>query len=205
MTTWIENPEGGRERGPRGLIRAWLEVLVRPGRFFRNGVSPGDQAPGLTFAIAVATVFTVGWTVVDPSVIPAISDSIIASAAVTLFIVGVLAAPVGLHLTAVTAVLSVILASLRRTDSGSIGLGDRGGVSETVQVIAYASAPFALAGPPIPAVRIACAVYATGLLVVGLRAVHDLSWARAVIAALPPALVGFWVGYRALASLRPLL
>jgi hypothetical protein len=202
VTTWIENPEGGRDRGPRGIARAWAEVLVRPTRFFRHGVSPGDQAPGLTFAIVVAAAFTGGWMVADPAVIPSIAGSNLASAAVALLVVAVLGAPVGLHLTAVTAVLSVILASLRRTESGGIGFGDRGGVSETVQTIAYASAPFALAGPPIPAVRIACAIYATALLVVGFRSVHGFSWVRAVLASIPPALIGFWVGYRALASLR---
>ena len=50
MTTWVENPTGGRDRGPRNLVRAWIEVLVRPQQFFRNGVAPGDQAPGLVFA-----------------------------------------------------------------------------------------------------------------------------------------------------------
>ncbi|SEH46642.1 hypothetical protein SAMN05192561_102183 [Halopenitus malekzadehii] len=209
MTTWIENPTGGRARGPRGLARAWSEVLRRPGRFFRNGVSPGDQAPGLTFAMAVAVAFTAGWFLADPAVIPAIAGtgalSTGASAAVALVLVGVLAAPVGLHLTAVAGVIAVIVASLRRTETGSIGTADRGGVSETVQVVAYASAPFAIAGPPIPALRIACAIYATGLLVIGFRRIHDLSWPRTVIAILPPAVIGFGFGYRSLFAFRALV
>ncbi|MEF8855619.1 MAG: hypothetical protein V5A24_09035, partial [Haloarculaceae archaeon] len=53
MTEWVEDPAGGRERGPRGLARAWLEVLRTPWRFFATQISPGDQAPGLTFAAAV--------------------------------------------------------------------------------------------------------------------------------------------------------
>ncbi|OYR96216.1 hypothetical protein DJ71_01240, partial [Halorubrum sp. E3] len=56
VTSWIENPEGGRARGPRALARAWVEALIRPRRLFANGVSPGDQAPALTFAVAVAGV-----------------------------------------------------------------------------------------------------------------------------------------------------
>ncbi|WP_280536549.1 YIP1 family protein [Halopenitus sp. POP-27] len=204
MTTWIENPTGGRARGPRGLVRAWAEVLLRPGRFFRNGVSPGDQAPGLTFAMAVAVAFTAGWFLVDPTAIPGIVGSAAASAAVTLVLVGVLAAPVGLHLTAVAGVIAAIVASLRRTATGSIGTADRGGVSETVQVVAYASAPFALAGPPLPALRVACTIYATGLLVIGFRRIHGLSWPRTVIASLPPAVIGFGFGYRSLFAFRAL-
>ncbi|WP_096389406.1 YIP1 family protein [Halopenitus persicus] len=204
MTTWIENPAGGRDRGPRGLVRAWIEVLLRPGRFFRNGVSPGDQAPGLTFAMAVAMAFTAGWFLADPGAIPGIVGSDTVSAAVTLVLVGVLAAPVGLHLTAVAGVIAAIVASLRRTSDGSIGTADRGGVSETVQVVAYASAPFAVAGPPLPALRVACAIYATTLLAIGLRRIHGLSWPRSLLATLPPALVGFGFGYRSLFAFRTL-
>ncbi|SDY78591.1 YIP1 family protein [Halopenitus persicus] len=204
MTTWIENPSGGRDRGPRGLARAWIEVILRPGRFFRNGVSPGDQAPGLTFAVAVAVAFTAGWFLADPTAIPAIAGSAAVSATVTLVLVAVLAAPVGLHLTAVTGVVAVIVASLRRTSTGSIGTADRGGVSETVQVVAYASAPFAVAGPPVPALRAACAIYATGLLAIGFRRIHGLSWPRVLLAGLPPAIVGFGFGYRSLFAFRAL-
>jgi hypothetical protein len=204
VTTWIEHPTGGRDRGPRGLARAWIEVLLRPRRFFRNGVSPGDQAPGLTFAMAVAMAFTAGWFLADPTVIPAIAGSAAASAAVTLVLVGVLAAPVGLHLTAVSGVIAVIVASLRRTPGGSIGTADRGGVSETVQVVAYASAPFAVAGPPIPALRVACAIYATALLTIGFRRIHGLSWPRTLLAATPPAIAGFGFGYRSLFAFRAL-
>ncbi|MFB6236710.1 MAG: YIP1 family protein [Halopenitus sp.] len=193
MTTWIENPEGGRARGTRALVRSWTEVLVRPGRFFVTGVGPGDQAPGLTFAMAVAVAFATGWFATAPSAIPAIVGSPVVSAFVALFVVGLLAAPVGLHLTAALAVVSL-----------AVVVRDRGGVSETVQVVAYAAAPFALAGPPIPALRVACGLYAAGLLVYGLRTVHNTSWLRAAVAATPAALVGYGVGYRTIAAARGL-
>jgi len=47
VTTWIENPEGGRARGPRAVVRSWGEVLVRPRRFFVTGVGPGDVLDGV--------------------------------------------------------------------------------------------------------------------------------------------------------------
>lgn len=246
MTTWVEKPEGGRERGPRAIARAWIEVLVRPGRFFRAGVGPGDQAPGLTFAVVVAVAYAIGWIVVEPASVPVVTESWLLSAVVTVLVVGVLAAPVGLHVTAAVAVVSLVCASLRHrthrwlpaalllvviaaigllavqqhlaalaTAIAGVGLlavarrgfgfHERAGVSETVQVVAYASAPMAIAGPPIPELRIACGVYAAVLLAIGLRTVHGVSYPRAVVAAIVPALIGYGVGYRAIEAGRTLL
>jgi len=189
VTTWIENPEGGRDRGLRAIGRSWVEVLVRPWRFFRTGVGPGDQAPGLTFAMTVAFAYAGGWFAVAPDAVPGIVGSPTVSALVALLVVGLLAAPVGLHLTAAVAVVSL-----------AVTVRDRAGVSETVQVVAYASAPFAFAGPPTPALRVACGLYATGLLLYGLRTVHDTSPLRVVLGGTPAALLGYGVGYRTIAA-----
>ncbi|RAW44682.1 hypothetical protein DQW50_13100 [Halorubrum sp. 48-1-W] len=202
MNSWIGNPEGGRDRGLRGLARAWLEVLVRPRRFFANGVAPGDQAPGLTFAAAVAAVFVLGWVATEPTVVPAIAESTALSAAVVVLLVTALAAPVGLHLTAALATVSLVIASLEV--DGGVSFRDRGGVSETVQVVAYASAPMALAGPAIPALRVVCGGYATLLLLVGFRIVHGTTPFRTILAGLPPAAFGYGVGYRVVAAIRTL-
>jgi len=70
VTSWIADPEGGRARGPRALARAWIEALVRPRRLFANGVAPGDQAPALTFAVAVAAAYALGWIVSEPGSSP---------------------------------------------------------------------------------------------------------------------------------------
>ncbi|GAB3692713.1 YIP1 family protein [Halorubrum pallidum] len=203
MTSWIDDPAGGRARGARGIARAWIEVLVRPRRLFANGVSPGDQAPGLTFAVAVAVAYTLGWTLADPAAVPGIVGSVAVSALVVLLLVAALAAPVGLHLTAAVATLSVVIASV--TYDRGFGLRDRAGVSETVQVVAYASSPMALAGPPIPVLRIVCGAYATALFVVGIRTVHRTTLPRAVVAGLPPAVLGYGVGYRVIAAVRTVL
>lgn len=217
MTTWVEHPEGGRDRGPRGLARAWVEVLVRPGRFFRNGVAPGDQAPGLTFAVAVAVAYVGGRFLLVPGARPAFFASEVASVVVGLLVAALVVAPAALHLTA--ALLVVLLALLVR---------DRAGVSETVQVVAYASAPMALAGVGVspwlcavagPGGAVTCAGLATavaglrvllacwgaGLLVYGLAVVHGTSLVRAAAAAALPALLVFGYLFGGVFALESLL
>ena len=193
----------GRARGPRGIVQAWIAVLTRPTRFFARGVVPGDQAPGLTFAAVVAGVFTLGWTVTEPAIVPGIADSVALSAVVVVLIVTALGAPVGLHLTAALATLSLLVASVEGIPS--VRLRARGGVSETVQVVAYASAPMALAGPALPGLRILCGAYATLLLLVGLHTVHETTPLRTLVAGVPPALFGYGVGYRVVDAIRTVL
>jgi hypothetical protein len=180
VTTWVENPEGGRERGPRGLLRAWLEVLVRPRQFFRNGVAPGDQAPGLVFAVSVAVAYTVGLFAFAPDRVPALAGGRAVSVAIALAAVALVVAPAALHLTAALQTVLLIVA-----------VPDRAGVSETVQVLAYATAPCVFAGLPWPSLRLVCALYGTALLVVGLREVHDTTTARALAAGVIPAALLF--------------
>ena len=201
----MSGSSGGRPRGLRGIARTWVEVLVRPRRAFASGITPGDQAPALTFAVAVAAAFTLGLIATDPGAVPAVVPSSAALSGLVVFLVAVaLAAPVGLHLTAAVATVSVIIASVEIAD-GRFALRDRGGVSETVQAVAYASSPMALAGPSIPELRVLCGAYAAVLLYVGLRAVHGLGPIRTVAAALPPAALGYGVGYRSVAAARTLL
>ena len=127
VTQWVENPEGGRRRGPRGLARAWVEVLVRPGRFFRNGVAPADQAPGLTFALAVAFTVVVGRLLLSPGSLPGYTRVVSStgspylSAAVLAGVIGFLVAPLVLHLAAALATLSLIAV-----------VDDRAGISASV-------------------------------------------------------------------------
>lgn len=204
MTFRIDSSTGGRPRGLRGIARTWAAVLVRPRQAFANGITPGDQAPALTFAVAVAAAFTLGLIATDPAAIPGVVPSSPALTALVVFVVVVVVGlPVGLHLTAAVATVSVVVASVEVAD-GRFALRDRGGVSETVQAVAYASSPMALAGPAIPELRVVCGAYAAVLLFVGLRAVHGLGPVRTVVAALPPAALGYGVGYRAVAAARTL-
>jgi len=197
VTTWVETPEGGRTRGPAGIARAWVEVLVRPRRFFTNGVAPGDQAPGLTFAIAVALAYVIGLLVVEPTTIlrpdriPILGGSTGLTVVLVLLLTAVAIAPAGLHL--MGALQTVLL---------MLTVNDRAGVSETVQVMGYAAAPCALAWIPLPGMAALCALYSTGLLILGIAVVHRTSVLRATVAAAIPATLIFWVGFGGLAAGR---
>lgn len=194
MTTWIEDPRGGRDRGPRAILRAWLEVLVRPQRFFRVGVAPGDQAPGLVFAMLVVTVEEATRLSLDPSAVLAVTGSRVLSVVLVVAVAVLIVTPAALHL--VAAIQTVALVPLAR---------DRAGISETVQVLAYASAPCALAGIPIPEVRALVTAYGAYLLVVGLSVVHPIGRRRAALAAAIPAALVFGYGFRGFEAVWTLL
>ncbi|WP_135303039.1 YIP1 family protein [Haloarcula amylovorans] len=196
MTQWVENTTGGRDRGPTALARAWGEILVRPRRFFRTGVAPGDQAPGLIFAALVVALEELSrFLVVDlarrgvvstgPFAYPAIGEFTPGIAVLVLLAVVVFVAPATVHLTAALQTLLLIPVA-----------ADRGGVSETVQVLCYAMAPCVFAGLPSPELRVLVTVWGAGLYVVGTAVVHELRLGvAAVLAALPAAIV-FGYGFR---------
>jgi len=185
MTQWVTDPTGGRDRGPRALVRAWIEVLVRPRRFFRTGIGTGDQAPALTFLMTVVAVEEASRFLLVGNAVPTVAGGERASMVVALAVVVLIVAPASLHL--ISALQTVLLMA---------AVPERGGVSETVQVLAYATAPCVFAGAPIPALRVACAVYGTVLYVVGLGRVHGLSLPRAVALGAIPAAVAFGYGFR---------
>ncbi|PSP71518.1 hypothetical protein BRC70_04665 [Halobacteriales archaeon QH_6_68_27] len=189
MTQWVENPEGGRDRGPVALLRAWGEVLVRPRRLFRSAVAPADQAPGLVFAATVVLVEELTRVLTGTAAYPVLGTRPTASVVFWLAVATVLVAPAGLHL--VAALQTVILIPFTE---------ERAGVSETVQTLAYAGAPCVFAALPSPAVRLVAAAYGALLLVVGTSEVHGLSLpAAAALSAVPSALV-FGYAFRGFAS-----
>lgn len=194
MTQWVENLTGGRGRGPIALVRAWFEVLVRPRRFFRAGVAPGDQAPGLVFAMAVVAIEEATRFALVFGAYPIVAGQRVASGALALVVAAGLIAPLVLHLAAAVQTLALIFL-----------VDERAGVSETVQVIAYASAPCVFAGAPIPVLRVACAAYGAVLLVVGTAEVHDTSLGRATLAAALPLTLVFGYGFRGFVAAETLL
>ena len=194
VTQWVENPTGGRDRGPVALARAWFEVLVRPRRFFRSGVAPGDQAPGLVFAAAVVFVEELSRMVLVAEAYPVLTNQPVASRALGLALAVVLVMPAALHLT--TALQTVILIPF---------VADRAGVSETVQVFAYATAPCVLAGLPIPVLRVACAVYGSILLVVGIDELHDIGFPKVLPLVAAPVAIIFGYGFRGFLAVEQLL
>ncbi|MFB6146925.1 MAG: YIP1 family protein [Halobacteriaceae archaeon] len=194
MTRWLGAPGGERGLGPRALLRDWVAALRSPERCFAERVVPGEQAPALAFAMAVAAVAGVTRLALVPASRPDLGGPPLVDAAATLGVVVVLVAPLVLHLVAAvqTAVLLLVVPEPRRD-----------GVSGTVQVVAYASAPCVAAGVPVPAVVAAVAAWGAVLLVVGIAVRNDLSGPRAAaVAALPAALLfGYaWRGFAAVAA-----
>ncbi|MFB6219967.1 MAG: YIP1 family protein [Halolamina sp.] len=191
MTTWVAEPDGGRARGPRGIARAWAEVLVRPRRFFRNGVAPADQAPGLVFGVLVAVVVAAGRLSVGdlPALPPFVPETGVLRAVLVLLAVGLFLAPATFHLAAALETLGLLLVA-----------PDRGGVSETVQLIAYSTAPCLFAAVPWPPLQVACCLYGAGLLVLGTAVRHETTLPRAALAAALPAVLVFGYGFGGLAA-----
>lgn len=189
MTQWVDDPTGGRDRGPVAVVRAFREVLVHPRQFFRTGIAPGDQAPGLVFAAAVVLVEEATRLALVADAYPVVGGQPLASKVLGLALAVVLVMPATLHLTAALQTLSLMALAPAR-----------GGVSETVQVLAYATAPCLLAGPPLAPIRLGCAVYGTALLVVGTSEVHDVGLARATAVAALPAAIIFGYGFRGFAA-----
>jgi hypothetical protein len=205
VTQWVEAATGGRDRGPFALARAWCEILVRPRRCFDNAIAPADQAPGLVFLVAVVLVEETtraavvagaerGLVDTGPFAYPELTGLSPLVTVVFVLLVAVLLAPAILHL--VAALQTLVLVALAP---------DRGGVGETVQVIAYATAPCVVAGVPDPRVRLACGLWGGGLYVLGISRVHGLSPARALVAAAVPAVLIFGYGFRAVPAARLIL
>lgn len=189
VTQWVENATGGRARGPRALLVAWLDALVRPRTFFRSSVAPGDQSAGLTFALAVVAVYLSTQFAFAPELVPTFSGFPRLSAVLVVGLLVVLVAPLVLHL--VAALQTLVLVPF---------VDDRAGVSETVQVFAYATAPCVFAGLPIPALQAACPLYGAFLATVGVSVRHDISFARAVVLTAIPNLVVFGFAFGGLAA-----
>jgi hypothetical protein len=185
MTTWVE-PEGGRERGLEGLAKSFTQVLVNPVTFFEEAVSPGDQAPGLVFAMAVVLVAAGTRLVLNPADALAFPAADWLRVVLTVALVVLLVTPAAVH--ALSALQTLALVAVAPS---------RAGVSQTVQVVAYAAAPCVLTGLGVPAVTAVAGLWAFALLVVGTRVVHDVSYVRAVLAAVAPGVLAFGSGFGA--------
>lgn len=190
MTEWVDDPTGGRPRGPAGLVRAWVSIMGRPRQFFRTQLSAGDQAPGLVFAATVVLVEEATRLALDPSAIPVYRGQVYASAALWVLAAVVLVTPAVVHLT--TAAVTLVLMATAP---------DRGGVSETVQVICYSLAPCVVTGVSSPVLTAVAAIWGTCLLVLGTAEVHGTGVARALPAIAIPGAVIFGVGFRGVESL----
>jgi hypothetical protein len=186
------------------IVRAWAEVLRRPRRFFRTGIAPGDQAPGLIFASLVVLVEELGRFLVvelaarglvsaEPFPYPAISGFSPGVAVLALLGIIVFVAPITVHLTAAIQTLLLVATA-----------PDRGGISETVQVMCYAMAPCVVAGLPVPELRVVVTLWSGALYVVGTAIIHELSLPKAAAVGAVPAAVLFGYGFRGFAAMSAL-
>lgn len=194
MTQWVTASEGGRDRGPKAIARAWFETTTGPTRFFRNGVAPGDQAPGVTFAMMVVLLEELTRFVLVDDAYPVVAGDTLLSGVLWLGIAVVIVVPIALHLLAALQTLLLLPFA-----------PDRGGVSETVQVYGYATAPCVFAGVPSPALRAVVGLYAFGLLAIGLATVHRTSVVRASVLGFVPGVLGYGYGFRALDGIFAIL
>ena len=189
--TGVADRVGAEDHLATELVRSWLRVLVSPRRFFRERVVPRDQAPGLLFAMGVVLVAETTRVAFVPGASNAGSPlfDVVRILAAVLFVT-----PAALHvLAALQTVLLIPLAP------------DRAGISETVQVLAYAAAPCALTGVPIVEVRALAGLYAAALLTIGLSEVHRISLGRSVLVGAVPAFLGYGLGFRAFDAITALL
>jgi hypothetical protein len=182
-------------------VRAWVEILRRPRRFFRTGVAPGDQAPGLVFAATVVLVEEVsryavvrlaerGLLSTGPFDYPAIAGFSPGVAVLALFAILVFVTPATVHLTAALQTLLLLPLGLLPVAS------DRGGVSETVQVMCYAMAPCLLAGLPSAEVRVLVTAWGAGLYLLGTAVIHNVRLPVATVVGAVPAAIIFGYGFR---------
>jgi hypothetical protein len=154
--------------------------------FFEEAVSPGDQAPGLVFGMAVVLVAAGTRLALQPTDALAFPTAGWLRVVLTVALVVLLVTPAAIH--ALSALQTLALVAVAPS---------RAGVSETVQVVAYAAAPCVATGLGVPVVTALAGLWAFALLVVGTRVVHDLSWLRAVLAAVVPGVLAFGTGFGA--------
>lgn len=178
----------------RDTIAAWLAVMTRPRAALRDEITAGKQAPALVFAmgvVAIEELVRLGF--VGPSN-RVLGGGPWIEAVAWIGIAVLLVTPAVLHL--VAGLQTLLLVAVAR---------DRAGISETVQVIAYATAPCVAAGIPSPALRVACGAYGTWLLIVGIGIRHELGPRRAGLVAAIPAAIVFGYGFRAFPAIGTLL
>jgi hypothetical protein len=129
-----------------------------------------------------------------PSPYPLLVDAPLLSTAFWVLAATLFVAPLALHLLSAVGTVGLMLA-----------VRDRAGISETVQVLAYATAPCLVAGYPDPRLRVLATAYGFALLVVGIAVVHDTTWRRALLASAIPGAVAYGFGFRGFAALGTVL
>lgn len=187
-------PDDGTPAAPASPVRALATLLLRPRRFFRTAVEPGEQGSALLSAMAVVAVEEATRMALVPGAVPGMADAGLLAVAFWLGVAVLVVTPVALHLLA--ALQTLVLVPFVR---------DRGGVAETVQVLAYATAPCAVAGVPVPELRVLATAWGAAILVVGVSEVHGPGLEPAFVLSAPASALVFGYGFRGFAALATLL
>lgn len=192
---WLDDTDG-RPGVPLGLARSWVAVMTSPRQFFVRAIVPGEQAPGLAFAMAVVAVEeATRFALVGPgTAYPVLGGMPLVSAVLWLGVAVLFVAPGVLHL--VAALQTILLVPF---------VEERGGISETVQAIAYATAPCVVAGLPVPELRVLATAWGAVLLVLAISEVHGPWFEPAALLAAVPAAVVFGYGFRGFHAVATLL
>lgn len=172
----------------------WLLAMFFPWRCFRHHVRPRDQSLAIVFAMSMVAVWAVVRALVGALSHPALGSGGWLSAAIWIVLRVVVVTPVALHLLA--AVATVILVAVAP---------DRGGVSETVQVIAYSMAPVPLLSIELVGVQAVAALYGVILMWYGTRIVHRVPFERALLVVALPAYMLYAMGFGVDAAIAELL
>lgn len=143
----------------------------------------------------VAIEEAIRFALVGPGVAyPVVGGLPLLSAVLWLGVAVLFVTPVALHL--VAALQTIVLVPF---------VEDRGGVSETVQLLGYATAPCIVAGVPVPEVRAAVTIWGAVLLVLGVSEVHGPWYEPAAAFAALPAAIVFGYGFRGFDAIGTLL
>ena len=172
----------------------WLEVVVRPRRFFRRTVQANDQAPAVYHIILLGAATAALRLSVGPTEMTGMGGSTVLGTLVWIVVTAIFIAPVGLHLAAAVATVMLMMTA-----------PDRAGISMTVQVWAYAATPVVLTGVGSPPLTVAALALGAGLTVIGTAEVHALSPIRGLVATALPVGIVYGVGLGGFAAIARLL
>ena len=172
----------------------WIVIMFFPWRGFTHRIRPRDQSLGIVFAMLMVGLWAVISLLMGTFSHPVIGGISWLSALIWMSLLVIVVVPVAIHLLAAVATVILIILAPRRQ-----------GVSETVQVIAFATAPVPFLGIDLIGVQAVAALYGVGLMWYGMRVVHRMSLERALLVVALPAYILFAMGFDANVAIVELL
>ena len=178
----------------RTYAMVWFTAIVAPWICFTDFITERDQTRAIGFIVLMVVFWQLMTVLLGEPSHPIIGNSPTVSLIVWTVLLALFVAPVAIHLLAFVTTLVLIAV-----------VEERASVSETVQVLAYATAPVVFLPIPVVALQVAIGLYGSFILVYGLRVVHEISIWRALLAGIIPAYLLFGMGFGADDALLELL